>query len=267
VDAGWDRAALAASPWFTPLHPLLEELPDDGPPTLAGLSALAAQRGVLSGSGAPIRFVVPDAADAGYEERVYARGEVPTRPGSTHDLFNALAWLAYPRTKAAINRLHVERALANGGRRGTARDVLTLFDEDGLLLLAADETLAELLRAFRWHELFVVRRADVRRSLRFLPFGHALFDKARAPFHGLTAKTLVLPVARGVLDAPQAEQLAIADARAAEAIAAPHVLTSTRALAPLPVLGIPGWTPDNERPEYYADVTQFRPGRRNAVRA
>ena len=39
-------------------------------------------------------------------------------------------------------------------------------------------------------------------------------------------------------------------------------LQSTRALAPLPVLGIPGWVADNEDPRYYDDTSHFRPGRR-----
>ena len=30
------------------------------------------------------------------------------------------------------------------------------------------------------------------------------------------------------------------------------------AMTPLPVLGVPGWWPDNEVPEFYADTTVFR---------
>ncbi|HLO65211.1 MAG TPA: DUF3025 domain-containing protein, partial [Azonexus sp.] len=33
---------------------------------------------------------------------------------------------------------------------------------------------------------------------------------------------------------------------------------------PLPLLGIPGVTPENENPAYYDDTWQFRPGRRAA---
>ena len=35
-----------------------------------------------------------------------------------------------------------------------------------------------------------------------------------------------------------------------------------RELQPLPLLGLPGVTRDNENPDYYADTWQFRPGRR-----
>jgi hypothetical protein len=31
--------------------------------------------------------------------------------------------------------------------------------------------------------------------------------------------------------------------------------------APLPILGVPGWAPENERGSYYEDAAVFRPGR------
>jgi hypothetical protein len=38
-----------------------------------------------------------------------------------------------------------------------------------------------------------------------------------------------------------------------------------RDFQPLPLLGIPGVTPDSEDPAYYDDTWQFRPGRRGAA--
>ena len=35
-----------------------------------------------------------------------------------------------------------------------------------------------------------------------------------------------------------------------------------RELSPLPVLGIPGWWPDNERADFYDNTDYFRSGRR-----
>jgi len=35
-----------------------------------------------------------------------------------------------------------------------------------------------------------------------------------------------------------------------------------RELSPLPVLGVPGWWPDNERESFYDDADYFRSGRR-----
>jgi hypothetical protein len=158
----------------------------------------------------------------------------------------------------AVERRHCEHRLP--GARGTARDVLTLFDEDGLVLLTADSGLGELLRGFRWRELFVARREQVRRDTRFLVFGHALHEKLLAPFHGLTAKVLVIEVEPAALAAPPAALVRRADVETAAAL--PRALASTRSLAPLPVQGIPGWWAANEAPGFYDDTSQFRPGRR-----
>ena len=38
-------------------------------------------------------------------------------------------------------------------------------------------------------------------------------------------------------------------------------LDSTRMLAPLPILGVPGWEAANERESFYDDAAVFRPGR------
>jgi len=67
-----------------------------------------------------VRFVPPrtrhDEGRPYYELHIAQTGEVETRPGNWHDLFNALAWVAFPRRKAAING--ATRGDARGGRRG-----------------------------------------------------------------------------------------------------------------------------------------------------
>jgi hypothetical protein len=260
VSPAWDSDALAASPRFAALHAVLAHLPRDRAPTLAELCALAASRGVTNARGLPVRFVPADAGDD-YEARIRDTGEVPTRESSWHDLFNALAWLAFPGSKAALNRLHAEHRRP-GATRGTARDVLTLFDEDGLVMATADAALGRLLGEFRWRELFVARRAAVVHDARFLAFGHALHEKLLAPFHGLTAKVIIIEVDRAVLGTAPSALLREVDAALAARLDAPELLASTRSLAPLPVLGIPGWWDANEDAAYYDDTSQFRPGRR-----
>jgi hypothetical protein len=272
--AGWDRDGLLASPWFRSLAPVIAELPGAVFPEVDRLSALAVARGVVSGGGVPLRFVPHDSrADSSataYERRIHQQGLVPTRPGNLHDLFNALVWLGWPATKATLNRLH-EREIAKvpyplpPGARGTARDVLTLFDEGGIVVATADAALAGLLAGFRWKELFVQRRREAIECMRFHVFGHAIHERALAPFRGVTAKALVLEVDDAFLRLPLADEIAVLDARAAEHFARAESLASTRALAPLPVLGIPGWTAANEDPAYYDDVGHFRPGRRSSA--
>ncbi len=249
------------APIFTALTPLLGRLPRDRLPRHDELNALGTPS-VVSGGGAPIRFV-PPAASAQYEVRIFETGEVQTRPDSWHDLFNALVWLAFPRTKAVLNRHHYEQIKSRVGERlrGTVRDVLTLFDEGGIVVAAADAELSCLLREFRWKELFWKRRTEVRRSMRFYVFGHAIYEKALEPYKGVTAKALILDAAPGLLDAPIERQLAELDARAAEYFSGTRALASTRNLSPLPILGIPGWEPANASEEYYDDPSQFRPRR------
>jgi hypothetical protein len=257
-------AALAA-PIFSALQPWILRLPPTDFPGHEDLNALAGSA-MVSGGGAAIRFVPPAAtrgASAGYEIRIFETGEVQTRPGNWHDLFNALVWLAFPKTKAVLNRHHRGEIIARRGepRRGTARDVLTLFDEGGVVVAASDAELSALLREFRWKELFWTRRAAVLRSMRFHVFGHAIYEKALEPRKGVTAKALILDVEPALCDAPIGRQVAELDARAAAYFSDPHALISTRSLAPLPILGVPGWEPGNEREEYYDDASQFRPGR------
>ena len=261
----WDRDALARSPWFASVRRLLERLPAGRFPEPGDLNTLACERGVRSGGGAPLAFVPPapgpNLAARHYEGRIFRTGEVATRPGSWHDLFNALAWLAFPRTKAVLNRLHHDELArrGDGSARGTARDVATLFDEGGIIVACAAPELAQLLAGFEWQRLFWQRRADVARSMRFLVFGHAILERALAPFKGVTAKALVIEVAGDRLDDDAlVDRL---DAAAAEHFARPESLASTRALRPLPVLGIPGWTPGNEDPAFYDDPAVFRSGR------
>ncbi len=216
------------APIFTALRPLLGRLPPDRFPRYDELSALATPT-VVSGGGAPIRFVPPSVASgefsAHYEVRIFETGEVQTRPESWHDLFNALVWLAFPKTKAVLNGHHYDEIRARRGERlrGTARDVLTLFDEGGIVVAAAAPELPALLREFRW--------------------------------------TLIVDAAPGLLDAPLERQLSELDARAADYFSGTQALASTRSLSPLPILGIPGWEPANAFEEYYDDASQFRPRR------
>jgi hypothetical protein len=72
---------------------------------------------------------------------------------------------------------------------------------------------------------------------------------------------LIVETTPDFLDAPLERQLSELDARAADYFSGAQALSSTRALPPLPILGIPGWDSDNAREEYYDDTSQFRPRR------
>jgi len=125
---------------------------------------------------------------------IWENGEVETRPDNWHDFFNALVWLSFPQTKIAISAAHVRAMQAPGEKRTNERDILTHFDECGVVVLSSQPELLDLLREFRWKELFVERRAEVVRSMRFVIFGHATYEQLLKPFRGLTAKAVLYPV-------------------------------------------------------------------------
>ena len=263
----WDRWELLASPMFATLAPVIERLPEDHFPTLAELNRLCGEREVVSGGGEPLEFV-PQETKTGepYEKRVFAYGKVLTRNRNWHDLFNALVWITFPKTKAAINRHHYREMQARDGgeARGAVRDALTLFDESGVIVASIDAGLSELLTGFRWKELFWGRREEVVRGMRFHLFGHALYEKALKPYKGVTGKSVILDISAKELERLLPQQLASLDAQLSRLFADMRSLAATEAYAPLPVLGVPGWTADNEYERYYDDTRHFRPGRRQA---
>ena len=258
-----------ASPLFAPLRPWLARLPET--PDSTALAALAEEFPVTTDSGQSIRFAAPVADGRAYECRIWESGQVETRPDNWHDFFNGLVWLAFPQTKLAITRAHVAafRPTQTDGR-GAIRDGLTHFDECGIAILSTRPELLELLRAFAWKELFVARRAEVAACMRFVVFGHATYEQLLAPFRGLTAKGLLFEIEPDFLALPAEQQQRELDRRLAARIARDFTGAAPlrpRDLQPLPLLGIPGQTPDNADPAYYDDTWQFRPGRRQAVAA
>jgi hypothetical protein len=91
---------------FAPLSPLLEQIPFAPDP--ASLDLLMTHRCDLrTGSGR--RLLSCRRGDGlDYEMRIWARGEVVTRPDNWHDFFNALVWCTFPLAKAALNARHAE---------------------------------------------------------------------------------------------------------------------------------------------------------------
>jgi len=257
----------AGQPLYAPLLPLLEHLPDTGePPDLNTLNDLAAARGIVTGSGAPLRFVVPHGSGLSYEERTWWLGEVETRPGNWHDCFNALVWLTFPQSKAVLNLRH-HHALAGQRRdgqtssgRGPLRDALTQFDECGVVLASPDIELWQGICAHRWQEVFWTQRARVEQHLKVFVFGHGSFDLLRHPHIGLCGKATFFHIDDEWLTRPATAQLADVDARVARRLGSElSIHASPRDFQALPLLGIPGAAQENSAPAYYQNTKQFRP--------
>ena len=250
------------SPLLGHLRPWLDRLP--AVPDATALAELAAASDLRTESGRRLVFAPPVADGLGYERRIWELGAVETRPGNWHDFFNALIWFAFPRAKAALNARHMRAMPAPDAGRGAVRDAMTHFDECGLVVVSADPALLELMRGFRWKELFWERREALRRDMRFFVFGHATCEQLLAPFRGLTAKAVLYAVGADWLERAPAAQLADIDRRLAAELAA-GLHAAPRHLQPVPLLGLPGMTPDNEHADYYDDTWQFRPGRQRVA--
>jgi hypothetical protein len=266
---GWreGRARLAA-PIFAPFLPAIARLPADRWPAAADLTAAA--EGIRTEGGQRLRFVAPRERPAGerfsYELEIARAGEVETRPGNWHDLFNALAWIAFPRAKARMNAQHAA-ILEEGGdaelrRRGPERDALTLFDESGIVVACSAPELPRLVVDHAWKALFWERRTELAARARFTAFGHALLEKALDPYPGIVGKAVFLPVDDAFLALPEAARAQGTDALLAAHFASRARFPSPRAMPPVPILGVPGWHPGTARASFYDDANHFRPASR-----
>ena len=201
--------------------------------------------------GAPLRFVLQNQLPPGeaYERHIFNTGTVPTRD-NLHDFFNGLCWIRFPATKKRLNQLQAAEIAAAGvtALRGPVRDALTVFDENAAFLLAPPP-LWEALEARDWHRLFIQLR-PLWMQAQLTLFGHALLEKlvyARKPItaHIYRAQPAIDSIAE--LDAWVARDL-----NAGKLAGKPFI--------PLPVLGVPGWWPENEDFSFYDDRSVFRPG-------
>jgi hypothetical protein len=168
-----------------------------------------------------------------------------------HDFFNGLAWLKFPLTKRRLNHLHVAQIAQTciTPVRGPARDGLTVFDENAAFLQCPD-ALWDALAAKDWNRLFDPLRPLWSESHLVL-FGHALLEKLVYPRKPITAHVYRAQAAT--------HSIANLDAWIAADLSAERL--SRKPFAHLPVLGVPGWWPGNDHPDFYKDATVFRPAR------
>jgi hypothetical protein len=240
----------------------------------AALNQAAQARALCNHRDLALRFVTQEALPPGtaYEEFIDASGCVPTRD-NLHDFFNALVWLAYPNVKKRLNALQAAEILKSasvqeaketaGFVRGKVRDAATIFDENAALFVCADRELSELLRAHCWIDLFVDHRAAFDSICSVRLFGHALMEKLTNPYKAITAHAWIIEVGPTHFALPAAAQREQLDQIVSQQLK--HGLTTAN-FTPLPVLGIPGWWPQQDA-MFYADQSVFRPRRvaRNLV--
>jgi hypothetical protein len=187
-----------------------------------------------------------------YEQFIFDTRSVPTRE-NLHDFFNGLAWLKFPRIKNRLNALQAQHIAQAGvkAQRGPVRDALTLIDENAAFLIAP-EPIRAALQAMDWAQLFGPLRAQWQ-SAHLLVFGHALLEKLVQPRKAMVAHVLCT-WPDFLLAEPDELDASVATWLRSESL-------GNKPFAPLPVLGVPGWWPENENPAFYADAAVFRAAR------
>lgn len=276
IDAAidWRADFYQDSPMYEPLRPLIEsfaaftEWPaiDDFQRVLD-----AWPEPIMTLGGQTLKIVKQDGkphtfADT-YAPRIYATGEIQTRLGNWHDFFQYLTWFIFPKSKAVINSIHIPRAKeridggGDPGRRSPIENMLSLFDEGGAVVVSSDESLLQLIRDFGWKVLFWERRAELADKLQCITFGHAMYEKGLMPYVGMTANSILLSVDDAFFKQGLSAKLQQVDEALAEIFAKGEQYTKPKDLQPFPILGMPGWTPDNDVETYYDNSRYFRPGR------
>ena len=234
-----------------------------GWPSLSELN----QHQLVNAQGLAIEFIANSEFELDgryYEQFIYETGKVPTRSENWHDLFGAYIWRLFPKTKALLNRLHIEEmALQTCSKRSKTRNALTLFDECAVVLAVSDPSWITAFRQHQWQEVFVERKEQWQHSIRAYTFGHANYEMLTQPFIGLTGTALFIDVDADIFCKDLSAQYRYLDARLYEMIAEQNVLADNSQLSPLPLLGVPGWYDDNVDPNFYANTDYFRPKRRN----
>jgi hypothetical protein len=213
--AGFRPRIYRESPWYWPIASALSRFDAlNRFPTPDELSALYSERTAHLPL-APLRFVAapktkpkrpkhqPIDPSTLYEGRVIDRGEVPTRLDDWHDLFNALAFVHFPRAKRALHARQYgiikSRLTPSSVRLPNARtreqDALSLFDEGGICV-AAPPSLADAL-----HEADddTLRRELARGAVRVVPFGHALYEHMVARLPVPLGTLVVVPLSGEVI--------------------------------------------------------------------
>jgi len=185
-----------------------------------------------------------------YEQRI-AQGRIATRAANWHDLFNALVWARHPAIKNALNARQCLHIGCHGPQqRNRAQAALTQFDETGVIVRVRDPAVLQAWDRHDWAALFADGAGRWRSGEIAVAavVGHALMEQALLPGRLLVGKCVVVC----------ADEDGRAVARVARMIDTGRVLNDPLELRPLPLMGIPGWQPQQDAP-FYRQADYFRP--------
>lgn len=211
------------------------------------------------------RFVDSTMLDADgryYEDFICQTQQIPMRANNWHDLFGALIWCLFPKSKQLMNQLHMAQIQQFGSKERTqVRHKLTLLDECGVLLCIkpSQRFVLDLLRDHQWLAAFYQHKS-LWAELNPMIFGHANYEMATRPFIGLTGKLWCIELPEHTEELTGIKGYNFVDDLLAKQLVQAEVLLDNQQLSPLPLLGVPGWYKE-QGAAFYADTSYFRPKR------
>lgn len=246
-----------STPPFDHLLPILAQQDSDKWPCI---SELASFLGVPEGG---IQFLAQINDDRYYEQIVFEDKCVPTRAENWHDFYNACIWRLFPKSKQALNHLHIQEIQQHGLKpRTPRRDRITHFDECGVVLAFSDPQIPALLKEHEWQQAFVAHRLQWGKKVKPFVLGHANYEMLMQPHIGLTGKWFGVQVEPAFWHLSLSEQYEVLDEHLLGYILQPHSFTQKSDFRPLPLLGVPDWFEANQDPEFYQNTQYFRPKRK-----
>lgn len=222
------------------------------------------------GAGVDVSFVEPGVKStlfsAHYEVRIAEKREVETRLQCWHDLCNALVWRAFPKSKWALSWRYYQELCTKretwspSDRRSKEEDLCTIFSENSLLIAYCDEEDAQAIRDFRWKDIFWKRRVGLQKRMELFFWGHALLEKARNPYIGMTGHAVFMRVEPSFFHEECLEKNKTVD-RYMTCLIESSELQCAQDFSPFPILGFPGFCKESEQEEFYENRWYFRRGR------
>lgn len=211
---------------------------------------------IATHSGKKLKCLANDELQQPYEVEIFENGNLPTRENNWHDYFNFCVWVNFPKTKAMINFIqYSEMKNKQQKNRTSMENAMTLFDENGLIVLSTDAGLLDMIRRHEWKRLFWENREQVLKHLKIVIIGHSMYEKFLNPYVGMTGHSILYEV----------EDLNLSwhflDLKLTELLES-ELYKSPPDFQPIPVLGFPGWYEGNSDELFYDNTAYFRDVRR-----
>ncbi len=216
--------------------------------------------------------------DLYYEQQIFLKRQIPTRLNHYHDFLGAWIWMLFPRTKMLFNHWHQEQIDRYGLKnRSRLRDLITLFDESGLILLYRETSLITPLFDYDWKTFFLSQKEQWHKHLIPICFGHGLLEQWLAPHPNITAKALPILISSDQWPnlqnlSNQQNQWQISDFFKLDQLIYEHFQQDLlkfaeifdrneklpyRTFSPLPMIGIPSYA-ENQDENFYENPKCFK---------